>query len=91
MWVDLRVRGSLRRSWPSGLAAWPAPLASLRGSHGRDPAAESVAKPHILLLVHISIPLQLDGCGNVLVSFCRALLSSLRSVDCSLAGKSSEQ
>ena len=29
MWVDLRVRGSLRRSWPSGLAAWPAPLASL--------------------------------------------------------------
>ena len=62
-----------------------------RGSHGRDPAAESVAKPHILLPVHISIPLQLDGCGNVLVSFCRALLSSLRSVDCSLAGKSSEQ
>ena len=29
MWVDLRVCGSLRRSWPSGLAAWPAPLASL--------------------------------------------------------------
>ena len=35
MWVDLRVRGSLRRSWPSGLAAWPAPLASLLAVDGR--------------------------------------------------------